>query len=388
MNAEYRRLMSEKYSKLTKEEKPHIQICDLCQQPLYKEKVCSESGLFHTKTNQNTREICGIAVDKDQRCITGAQLTEFMKILRIKWEPARIQKVKIDQDAISMFQSFATLRSWRLHRIGVLYGKICENDTAIEIHGIYEPEQENTEISTKLSADSRTCQVDTIASLFGLQRLGIIIAHGFREKSEVVMTAEETLLGLKESSRFGDLCIVVTVSPKKDSAECEVEVWQASQQGVHLYRLGYFHCSNQSTGLIHSSKPLEVAEAQKSGSGRPSMVSKAPSHEIDCRWLISPVAVEPFHSSLFRNRFVRISRPGEESPTILHLARCFADQKYRDKPFLYKVADFHILIFLAEFILDLKNDIPVLVNAILTKDSVAASGIEYLIKAYLENVSL
>ncbi|KEG05166.1 nuclear protein localization protein 4, partial [Trypanosoma grayi] len=116
---------------------------------------------------------------------------------------------------------------------------------------------------------------------------------------------------------------------------------------------------------VHSSIPLEVAQQETDAQGHPRVVTKAPSHDIDARWFTSYVAVQQFESPVVRNLFMRLSRPGMEPPTMANVRNYMEDPKRRNATFLEKIADFHVLLFLADTIFSVVDDMPVIIGAIL-----------------------
>eukprot|EP00760_Papus_ankaliazontas_P007944 PhM_4_TR13612/c0_g1_i1/m.9460/K14015/NPLOC4, NPL4; nuclear protein localization protein 4 homolog len=376
---DYRRKMAERYKQTPEAEKPHVKTCDVCKRYEHEFDVCPVSGLYHHKPG---RIVCGQRLDDDDRIITGSRFTAMLSTLRIAWQKPRTEELKIDEDSISIFQSFAMSRNWQLQRMGIMYGII--RDTSVEVHTIYEPEQECSADDATLTHDPRLEKVDRLASMLGLSRVGVIMSHNARNKDEIVLTGKDLLLCAKEQSRFGDKCVLVTVSPNAETRQTEVEVWQTSEQCVQLYRAGYLEPCTKRPGFVTSKVSLEVAEVKKDSKGAPQMVCKEPSRDVDARWMTAPVAVQAFNSTVITSRFIRISRPGEAPPTLQNLKNYMMDPKRAGQRFVEKVADFHVLVFLMETILDIRTDLPMLVQSILIGDDEGCQGHKFLIEQYLD----
>eukprot|EP00759_Apiculatamorpha_spiralis_P057187 PhF_6_TR8485/c0_g1_i1/m.13274/K14015/NPLOC4, NPL4; nuclear protein localization protein 4 homolog len=377
MDAEYKRRMAEKYKKAPEAEKPHIKECPDCHKPEFQSDICPETGIYHPKEG---RVVFGVRVESN--IITGQQLQKLLSTVRVAWQKSRTEKVLIDEDSINMFQSFMLSRRWAFQRYGIMYG--TSKDGVVEVHSIYEPEQEGSKDDFKVLKDSRLERVDNMAEMFGLKRVGILVGHGERNREEIVLSAKELLTCVKDQSRFGDHCVIVTVCPNAETRQTEVEAWQASEQAVTLFRGGFLSPSSTKLGYVHSTIPLEVAEVKTDGKGGQSMVCKEPSVEVDTRWMLSYTAIESFTSNILTNRFIRISRPGEAPPAIQNLKMYMNDPKRSRQTFLQKISDFHVLIYLMD-ILDPKHDMPLVVAAIISQEESGMHGIRELIEAYLQH---
>ena len=96
------------------------------------------------------------------------------------------------------------------------------------------------------------------------------------------------------------------------------------------------------------------------------------------------IAIEQYHSPLVSSRFIRISRPGEEPPNFTNLKNYFRDPKRSNMSFVEKIADFHVLVFLMEMFLDVKTDMPVVVEAIQNKDNARLAEYENLVMSAMQ----
>ncbi|KNH08218.1 NPL4like protein [Perkinsela sp. CCAP 1560/4] len=373
MDEGYRKRMAERYSRLTASQKPSIPLCLNCNQPSYLTHVCGKTGFYHN-VQGNSRTVCGVPIDSEMRQVSGSQLVDLISKFRIKWEKSRVGKVLIDESSASLLQSFCQSIQWRPSVHGILYGTFRESEKIVEVHSIYEVEQICTGEGLKEELDSRISNVDNLAKLLGFQRVGVIIAHCSSPGQPTVL-GEELLWAIQSQSRFGEDSVIVTLTPDADNESTHVEAWQASQQSVDLFRSQHL-CRSEHPGCVHATTAVEIAESLE---GKRKADSTSSSHEIDVAWLIAPIAVEAFRSPVLSNLFVRIHRLECQPPSVENLRVFMNDPKRRQLPFLEKVNDFHLLIYLMEQLLDATVDIPLLVHAIQTKDMESVEGIKLII---------
>ncbi|EKF30802.1 hypothetical protein MOQ_005377 [Trypanosoma cruzi marinkellei] len=382
-----RRERAARYQQLSEAEKPRVEPCSHCHELPYKKEVCPETGIFH---NLERQKIVGGAVVQSN-IVRSSELMEAIDRSRIRWVESRTQMVRADAVSLNLFQSFVRQLDWSLQRYGILYGKYDASLNLIEVHTIYEPEQHGDAYTFHYLPDKRLPDVDRIAALLGLRRVGAVCTHPPRDIEEMVLSSREILLCAREQSRFGDECVLLTMSPNLTTGRIECQAWQTSPQAVHFYRLGALreksddYSDLESAKYVHSSIPLEVAQQETDEKGHPRVVTRAPSHDIDTRWFTSYVAVQQFESPVVRNLFMRVSRPGMEPPAMINLRNYMEDPKRRNVPLIEKLADFHVLIFLAESVFSLADDMPVIIGAI-TKQRPTEDVMHYgeVLKLYLE----
>jgi nuclear protein localization family protein 4 len=369
-----RRSLAEKYRNAGQEVKPQIKLCDDCNQDIYSSQICQMSGILH---NKNKIMIGGKFFDKDKTAFTSGELISAIDAMRVKWQVARTKKTQIDFDSINIFQSFVTQNNWKIQRYGIMYGKYDIAQNLVSVHTIYEPEQLNSQDSFKLIFTKESMlkekQVDKLASYLGLQRVGIILTHLPRNENDFVVSGKELMLIAKEQSKFGDCCVLLSLSPNIKSKEIEAHVWQASEQCVNLYQMGMFSEENYKFDdkYLITTQPLEVSQDEKDEKGKTICAIKKPSNMIDTHWMIAPVAIEQFNSDIICNKFIRINRPENLTPppNFNNLAIFLETQKKAKKlPFPQRLKDFHVLIFLMQNIFDINSDMPHIIEAIKKND--------------------
>lgn len=377
-----RQELAARYKQAPQEDKPQVRICGDCKKSVYDSKVCMETGRLHDL--DKAKVIGGVLVDPSKRTFTGRELIDAIDKIRVRWQAAKTQHVRVDVDSINIFQSFVLSRQWRLQRFGILYGTVDSSGDVVTVNTIYEPEQRGSETGFELLPDEREARVDKLASLLGWRRVGIICSHPPRNPDEIVVSGRELLLLAREQSRFGHHCVLITVAPNTETGLINAQAWQASEQCVHLFQMGLLHEDKENPGCIESSQPLEIAQEEADDKGKRKCIIKEPSKSVDARWMTAFIAIEAFNSEVVSSRFIRISRPGESPPTYANFKNFINDPKRAKMSFAEKIADFHVLVFLMEMTFDVKTDIPVIVEAVMTKNNAMLVEYEGLIKEFMK----
>ncbi|EPY35569.1 nuclear protein localization protein 4 [Strigomonas culicis] len=343
---------------------------------------------------------------------------------RVRWAASRTSLVRADAESLNIFQTFVQQMDGKVNRYGILYGLYKAEEKIIEAHAVYEPEQIGNEYAFLEQKDPFLDTVDAVAAGLGLRRVGVVCTHPPRDNDVMLLNSRELLLCAREQSCFGDECVLLTIAKNdKEGGVLECQAWQASPQCVHLYRLGVLHerapRRRPATGaataaaspynvdeeeeaegiaqrsahlqnpeearLVYSEVELEVAEEKTDAAGHRHFVSKLPSHTVDTRWFTSYVAVEQFQSSIVRGLFLRRNRPAMAPPTMANLRNYMKDPKRQKDSFAEKLADFHVLVFLAET-LSMSDDMPTLIEIARTrKMTPAAQNYEMLLDAYMQS---
>lgn len=375
--AALRKQMSQRYHSLPESAKPHERICGDCNLSVYTSKICLASGFFHAQKQETL--IGGVLVDASQKVITGRELVEGINATRIQWQASRVARVKADGTSLNIFQSFVMEMGWKMQRYGVMYGKVLDDGT-VEVHAVYEPEQRGAVEKFNPLPDARQASVDQLASLLGLRRVGLVCTHPARDSQKIVLTAQELLLCAKDQSRFGDHCVLLTMGPDLETGLINAQAWQASEQCVNLFRLHLLDESPDDVCFVRSSRALEIAQETTDKAGHRQCIIKEPGHVIDTRWMTSFIAVEAFQSTIVSNTFVRIARPLQSPPNFNNLRSYLADPKRNRLTLAEQIADFHVLVFLMEGLFSVKSDMPVVAEAVLTKNTQLLAAYDEILK--------
>lgn len=140
--------------------------------------------------------------------------------------------------------------------MGIIYGYFLENG---EVKGevIYEPPQESNDVSFQLLADPSNDQVEALANLLGMRRVGWVVAHPPREKgfflsaAEVITAAE---FQLEAAGGIADTPFVTVMVTVNEDANVTVEGYQVSKQCMDMVAEGALLVSRHpGEAVVHKS---------------------------------------------------------------------------------------------------------------------------------------
>lgn len=268
-------------------------------------------------------------------------------------ESPHCDAVSFDRHSANAFQTYVNeTLAFAAKRGGFLYGSVTE-DGKVQVDFIYEPPQQGMEDDLILLRDPQEEKlVDAIAAGLGMTRVGFIFSqtvmqdkkdYNFSNK-EVIQAAElHAETGLKEW-----VTVVVKLEVNEDGgADVHFEAFQMSDMCVKLFKEDWFvreFGENDDPKLSKMIKDVVVGGKDVK--------------EVDNDFFLVVVKIVDHEgplSSLFpienRNTFTSMKA------LKTHLERT------RSLPFVKRISDFHLLLFLAKF-LDLNSDIPALTECI------------------------
>jgi len=318
------------------------------------------------------------------------KLVEQYKI-RIKHQTYAVARTAIvDRFAGQHFQQFLIDYALQLQRVGYLYGTTVpaekpvvdektkksdmeyfdENEQYedVQIKVIYEPKQhggpdkfiEDRDAEEQMIHD----RTETLAGLLGMKPVGWIFSHN--GDREVPLLASELLRAAELQSKYGKAFVTVVVSPNEEG-NIEFEAYQASKQCVELFEQGLLSAHPTNPELITSKKDVEVERKMTT--------------QIDCLLLTCNVAISSAEYG-FQVGFPVRNRPATEyQQSMLKVKEVLLDRKRKNQPFVQRVSDFHLLLFLTDY-LSLDSDFPALCEAIKNRNNNMALNFEHLIEAY------
>ncbi|CAL5226154.1 g8977 [Coccomyxa viridis] len=270
-------------------------------------------------------------------------------------ETPHCSSVSFDRHAANAFQSYVSgALAFSIKRGGLLYGSIDEEGKAL-VEVIYEPEQEGTADSLQLIRGTDEEQkADFIAKQMGLSKIGWIFTQSTKER-DFIMSSEEICQIAEMQAQLGEKAVtgVVSMAVSDDGSETHFEAFQVSDQAVRLWQEGWFQSSAEPSGVSILRDPKEPKKE------RPVIVAGKDQGEVDNDYLLLPVNIldhEGPLSSAFpiENRLL----PQEKAELRHHL------QKQAGKPYQMRLADFHLLLWLAKQPnLDL-TDLEVIIDAV------------------------
>lgn len=311
-------------------------------------------------------------------------------------ETAICKQVSLDVPSISDFQTYAQRFAFQRKRFGFLYGKFVPvnhpentpttssssaNDDEINkdvsmkclVEAIYEPPQEaDNEAAEGFVAldDTEEDKVQQIAEMLGLQRVGWIFGHESREKgytlssAEIIMAAEfqlEAADGVKETP-----FVTVTVSPGAGGT-VSVEAFQMSQQCMAMVAEEALEVGIDPKVCVVNETFTAIQEGKAS-----------PTVENSFFLLVVPIVQHT--SELFVAEFPRANRDlDDRTPTKEELKRQLQKSGKEGWDFVDRLADFNLLLFLAQF-LSVETDFPKICRSIIDRDVPLDDGYKILIK--------
>lgn len=298
----------------------------------------------------------------------------------------------IDKNAAQMFQIYLREMAFQVQRMGYLLGEAVpgvkpnrdqdessdssddESDSktstlmdttkhdfkALQCAVIYEPPQSGDVGGVIELNDPLETRVDQLSSLLGMHRVGWIFSHNGQNRPHSLIN-EDILKMAKMQSKYGEKFVTVVVSPN-EKFQAKFEAFQVSKQCVSLYEKGLLEIDSEKPNILKCKVPVEC--------------ERKIINEIDILMFIVNVPIQNttsrFHVGFPPNN--RFDQPQSLSKVKELLLK-------RPGLFVEKVTDFHLLLFMSEY-LSLSSDFPVLCDAIKTKNDSKAKDIQFLFEAY------
>ncbi|CAI0387429.1 unnamed protein product [Linum tenue] len=284
-------------------------------------------------------------------------------------ENPHCESVSFDRDSANAFQHYVNeTLAFAVKRGGFMYGTVSE-EGKVEVDFIYEPPQQGTEEALLLLRDSgEEKAVDAIASGLGMRRVGFIFTQTIaQDKKDYTLSNREILQAAElhaESELKEWVTAVVKLEVNEDGgADVHFEAFQLSDTCVKLFKEGWFE-----TEIGQDVDPkLSIMKKDV-------VVGVKDVKEVDNDFFLVVVKIldhmGPLTSTFpIENRATQVTMRALKN----HLERA------RSLPFVKRISDFHLMLFLARF-LDLNSDVPALAECVLTQTTVA-EGYQILIES-------
>ncbi|KAL4856070.1 NPL4-like protein 1 [Chlorella vulgaris] len=244
-----------------------------------------------------------------------------------------------DFAAANAFQGYVSSAiAFSIKRGGILYGTV-DDEGQVQVHAIYEPPQQGSADSLSLERGTEEeALADFIAARLGWRKVGWIIAQSTKER-EFIMSSEEICQMAAVQDEMGEHAVTAVVAtwPGEDGQpEVHYEVFQVSDQCVQLWKQGWFQQQEEPGGTSTLRNPQDPKDAA------PVIVAGKDVGELDNDYFLVPVAVKD-HEGPLENKFPVENRllPQGLAELKSHL------QARRSAPYWARIADFHLLLFLA-----------------------------------------
>ena len=273
-------------------------------------------------------------------------------------QSARCASVSLDARCANKFQSYVNgVLGFAQMRFGWMYGVEKEASPAdsnadneesekplplIEVHAIYEPEQEGTPDRFDVSARSgeEDARADATASSLGLKKVGMVFNVSTSAARDYTLSAFEVRTMAECQARYGPTFVTAVVMMLEDEDEdgevtksVSFEPFQVSEQCVRLFTDGWFAATPATdAGLTKLNKEVIVVDK----------VSKDVTEVDNDRFLV-PVKILD-HTGPLSTTF-----PVENRLHPIQTAEDLRDAlKASGKPYAERLRDFHLLLFLSK----------------------------------------
>eukprot|EP00558_Chaetoceros_sp_UNC1202_P000762 CAMPEP_0197256092 /NCGR_PEP_ID=MMETSP1429-20130617/74187_1 /TAXON_ID=49237 /ORGANISM="Chaetoceros sp., Strain UNC1202" /LENGTH=414 /DNA_ID=CAMNT_0042719557 /DNA_START=1 /DNA_END=1245 /DNA_ORIENTATION=+ len=309
--------------------------------------------------------------------------------------------VSLDQDSADAFQSYLRTFTFQRQRFGYLYGKFIDAEENEEdkkpkkemlfgtelpdseikyvnknqqvlVEAIYEPPQEadpNDPEGFIALDDPLEDQVERLANMLGLQKVGWIYGHPPREKgfqmsaAEVVMAAElqiECAKGVKETPF---VTVKVTAG---DDGNVSFEAFQVSQQCMEMVAEEALEVG-ENPGFCYVNDTFTAIQEGKE------------SKSIENNFFLTVVPIRQHSSEMFVSKFPKANRD-HDSRQQSHdeMKKQLTKSGTAGWTFVDLLADFNMLIYLCKF-LDMEPDMIKICSSIVDRDIPLEEGYKLII---------
>ncbi|KDP21542.1 hypothetical protein JCGZ_22013 [Jatropha curcas] len=283
-------------------------------------------------------------------------------------ENPHCESVSFDRDCANAFQQYVNeTLAFAVKRGGFMYGTVSE-EGKVEVNYIYEPPQQGTEEVLLLLRDPQEEKlVDAIAAGLGMRRVGFIFTQTItQDKKDYTLSNREVLQAAEfhaESELKEWVTAVVKLEVNEDGvADVHFEAFQISDMCIRLFKENWFE-----------TEIGEDIDPKLSKMKKDVVVGGKDVREVDNDFFLVVVKIldhqGPLSSSFpIENRITQVTVRALKT----HLDRT------KNLPFVKRISDFHLLLFLAKF-LDI-SDVPALAECVQTQTTVP-EGYQLLIES-------
>lgn len=267
------------------------------------------------------------------------------------------KRVDIARGAARSFGAYALETAFSVQRAGILYGTFAA-DGVTKAEVIYEPPQRGSADWVELLPDPDAKRIDDLAAAFGWQRVGWVLSHGVRE---IHMTSREVVQAAAIQRDCGAQAVTLVCLPE-GMGQFRFEAYQVSNQAEQLLSRGWF------ADLEAQKQPDALALA----AGRTVNLLGRTVSLVPTLYMVVNVAITQQNDSI-RSEFAVENRP--RGQTLDDYVRFV--NKNKTRPFVERVDDFHVLLFLSNLLSP--QDAKSLVEAVKTRNAGRAEGFRYVI---------
>ncbi|CAH8368574.1 unnamed protein product [Eruca vesicaria subsp. sativa] len=270
-------------------------------------------------------------------------------------EKSHCDSVSFDRDCANAFQRYVNESlAFAVKRGGFMYGTVSE-EGEVEVDFVYEPPQQGKDDDLILMRDfEEERRVDAIALGLGMRKVGFIfnqtVAQG---NKEYTLSNVEVLLAARlhaESELKEWVTAVVKLEVNEDGgggADVHFEAFQMSDMCVRLFREGWFETE------IGPEDDPKLSKMKKEV-----VVGVKDLKEVDNDFFLVVVKILDHQGSLSCTFPIE----NRNNQTTMRDLKTHMDRA-RSLPFVKRISDFHLLLFVAQF-LDVGSDVPALAECV------------------------
>uniref|UniRef100_A0A2P2QP65 MPN domain-containing protein n=1 Tax=Rhizophora mucronata TaxID=61149 RepID=A0A2P2QP65_RHIMU len=289
-------------------------------------------------------------------------------------ENPHCESVSFDRDCANAFQHYVNeTLAFAVKRGGFMYGTVSE-EGKVEVNFIYEPPQQGTEeILALFREPNEEKLVDAIAAVLGMRRVGFIFNQTITQDKKDYTLSNREVMQAAELHAESDLkewvtAVVKLLVNEDGGADVHFEAFQMSDMCIRLFKEGWL---DTEIGVD--------ADPKLSKLKKDVVVGSKDVKEVDNDFFL--VVVKIFdHMGPLSSAFPVENRA---TPATMRALKTHLDRT-KNLPFVKRISDFHLLLFLARF-LDLSSDVPALAECVQTQAAIP-EGYQLLIES-LANTS-
>ncbi|KAL7529881.1 hypothetical protein ACHAWF_003199, partial [Thalassiosira exigua] len=314
----------------------------------------------------------------------------------------------LESSAVNDFQSYLRRFQFQQQRFGYLYGKFVDEEdeekeddkkpaessgsggwgarmpeseekkvrknAKVIVEAIYEPPQEADPDAAEgfvILDDPQEEDVDALAELLGLERVGWIVGHPPREEgfqlssAEVIMAAELQLesAGGVEPTPF--VTVRVTVG---DDGNVAVEAFQVSLQCMEMVAEEALDVG-PNPGFCYVNETFTAIQEGK------------PSPTVENNFFLTLVPIHGYQSDAFVSKFPRANRAYDDrAQTHDEMRKQLSKSGQSGWTFVDLLSDFALLLYLCKF-LDVKTDLPKICHSVKDREVPLDDGYKIIISS-------
>jgi nuclear protein localization family protein 4 len=274
----------------------------------------------------------------------------------------RCGAVSFESHAANAFQAYvASALAFSIKRGGLLYGTVDEETGEVRAHAIFEPPQRGSADRLRLErGGADEAAADGVAAALGWRKVGWIFTQSTKER-EFIMSGEEIAQMAAVQAEMGPHAVTALVAlfpAEQEGAPPEVhfEAFQVSEQCVRLWQEGWFVGAPPADGAAAAasggaedqtgepSGTSTLRDPNDPGNAAPVIVAGKDAGEVDNDYFLLPVGIKDHEGPL------GAAFPVENRLTAQGAAELRAALQRGGgggQPYARRLADFHLLLYLA-----------------------------------------